>query len=234
MVIYGKHPAFGDFLAYGMEHSILYKLDQWLEAVLPALRNDLGDQWEAQWAAAPPIYFWLGPDVLGQPLMGLFTPSQDKVGRRFPLMLGLSKVITPPPLHKAHDATPYMALSAHLQAFEVPKSGTRGAATLAEGFETPVLRGAVFEENQDGTLWAHRDDGDLGQLFSDAAQADADKAQLGRSHWWHAEMTHRHAGWLGTNGLPDMTGLRWLLTDRVRTPDKPADVSTDKAEQNDD
>ncbi len=220
MVIYGKHPAFGDFLAYGMDHGILHKLDKWLEGVLPALKNDLGDQWEAAWAAGPPLYFWLGPDILGAPLMGLFTPSQDKVGRRFPLVLGLTDVVTPPPLHKAHDAAPYLALSAHLQAFEVPKSGTRGAATLSEGFEAPTLRGTAFEKGQDGTLWAHRDDGDLSKLFDDAKQADADKAQLGRSHWWHAELKHRHAGWLATNGLPDMAGLRWLLTDRIKTDDK--------------
>lgn len=217
MVIYGKHPAFGDFLTYGMDHSILHKLDTWLEEVLPPLKAELGEQWEAVWAAAPPLYFWLGPDVLGAPLIGLFTPSQDRVGRRFPLVLGLTGVVTPPPLHQAHDAAPYLALSAHLAAFNVPKEGTRGAATLAEGFEMPHLQGTPFKKGQDGSIWGHREDGDLGRLFADAVQADADKAQLGRSHWWHANMPHRYAGWLAANGLPDLTGLHWLLTDRVRS-----------------
>lgn len=214
MVIYGKHPAFGDFLAHGMEHAILHQLDQWLEQVLPALRDDLADAWEAAWAAAPPLYFWLGPDILGAPLMGLFTPSQDKVGRRFPLMLGLTGVVTPPPLHSQHEAEPYLALSAHLAAFEVPAEGTRGAKTLAQGFATPELRGTPFEPGQDGTIWGQRDDGDLGRLFSDARQADADKAQLGRSHWWHAGFANREAGWLATNGLPDVIAMKWLLTNR--------------------
>lgn len=216
MVIYGKHPAFGDFLAHGMDHSALHQLDKWLERVLPPLKKELGDQWEAVWGSAPPLYFWLGPDILGAPLMGLFAPSQDKVGRRFPLVLGLTGVITPPPLHPAHDAAPYLALSAHLAAFKVPPDGTRGAATLAQGFEVPHLHGIAFEKGQDGAIWGHREDGDLGKVFADALQADADKAQLGRSHWWHADMPHRYAGWLGANGLPDTTAMRWLLTERVR------------------
>tara|TARA_R110002074_G_scaffold72295_14_gene166636 strand:+ start:263 stop:610 length:348 start_codon:yes stop_codon:yes gene_type:complete len=105
-------------------------------------------------------------------------------------------------------------------ALKCQKAAQGGAAALAEGFDAPPLRSTVFEKGQDGRIWAHRNDGDLAKLFADAIYADADEAQLGRSHWWHVELTHRHAGWLATNGLPDLTGLRWLLADRVRTEDK--------------
>ncbi|QUJ78119.1 type VI secretion system-associated protein TagF [Sulfitobacter albidus] len=219
LVIYGKHPAFGDFLSHGLPHPILHKLDAWLERVLPTVRKGLGDDWEAAWAAAPTLYFWLGPDIIGVPLLGLMAPSQDKVGRRFPLVLGLSDVITPPPVHRGHDATPFLALSAHLDRFEVPPDGTRGAATLAANFDPPALVGVPFEDGQDGTLWGHREDGDLGRLFADAADADAQKAQLGRSHWWHADTPTHYAGWLAANGLPDAEGLAWLLTARWRETD---------------
>ena len=43
VVIYGKHPAYGDFLAHGMEHGLLSHFDKWLEGILPALKKDLGD-----------------------------------------------------------------------------------------------------------------------------------------------------------------------------------------------
>ena len=215
-VIYGKHPAYGDFLAHGLPHERFAHFDTWLEGVLPALKKGLGDAWEAAWAAAPPLNFWVGPDVIGVPLIGVFLPSQDKVGRRFPLVFGLTGVVTPPPLHPAHDETPYRALAAHIAQFEVPKEGTRGVATLLDGFAAPALQGVAFEEGQDGALWGHRDDGDLRRLFADAKGADADKAQLGRSHWWHSALPERAAGWLGANGLPDVTSMRWLLTERSR------------------
>ena len=218
LVIYGKHPAFGDFLAYGLEHSILHQFDTWLEGVLPPLRKDLNDQWEVAWAAAPPLYFWLGPDVLGAPLFGLFMPSQDKVGRRFPLICGLTGIVTPPPVHDGCSDRPYRALADHLAGFSVPPEGTRGAQTLAAGFVMPTVEGVPFEPGQDGTIWGHRDDGDLRKLFHDAQPQDADKAQLHRSHWWHAAMPNRSAGWLATNGLPDKDALSWLLCGRLRQP----------------
>ena len=216
VVIYGKHPAYGDFLAHGMDHALLSHFDTWLEGILPTLKKELGEHWEASWAAAPPLNFWIGPDIIGAPLMGIFLPSQDKVGRRFPLMFGLTGIVTPPPLHPAHDESPYHALALHIAQFEIPKDGTRGVSTILDGFEVPALQGVVFEPGQDGTIWGHRDDGDLRRLFSDAYTTDSQKAQLSRSHWWHAGLPNRTAGWLGSNGLPDLTAMRWLLTERAR------------------
>ena len=224
LVIYGKHPAFGDFLAHGMEPARLRLFDSWLDAVLPPLKQSLGDAWEAAWTAAPPLNFWLGPDILGAPLIGVFLPSRDKVGRRFPLLVGLTGVVTPPPLHQTHDERPYLALAAHIAQFQVPPDGVRGAQSLVEGFVAPPLQGVAFEDGQDGTLWGHREDGNLRRLFDDAYVADADKAQLGRSHWWHASLPDRHAGWLAANGLPDLPAMQWLLTERARGGDEEKDA----------
>ena len=64
VVIYGKHPAYGDFLAHGLDHALLSRFDSWLEHVLPALKQGLGDDWEAGWAAAPPLVtLYHGRDV---------------------------------------------------------------------------------------------------------------------------------------------------------------------------
>ncbi|MEL6915918.1 MAG: type VI secretion system-associated protein TagF [Pseudomonadota bacterium] len=214
-VIYGKHPAYGDFLGHGLPHAELHVFDRWLEAVLPKLRDGLGDQWEAAWRAAPALRFWAGPDIIGAPLAGVMLASRDRVGRRYPLIFALTGVVSPPPLHPAFDHGPYEAMLGHILAFEAPPDGAKGAVRLIEGMALPELAGAPFEEGQDGVLWASRADGNLGQLFQDARGADADKAQLGRSHWWHPATEVRQAGWLAVNGLPDADALRWLLTDRV-------------------
>lgn len=223
LIIYGKHPLVGDFLAHGLDTLIFRRFDSWLEQILPPLKEDLGAHWETTWAAASPLNFWIGPDVLGVPLLGVFMPSHDKVGRRFPFILGLSGVVTPPPLHKAHDPTPYIALADHIAGFTPPEQGMKGAASFAEGFVEPLHYGVPFEKGQDGTLWGHREDGDLGRLFSDAATADADKAQLGRSHWWHGPLNGKSAIWLGANGLPDLTGMRWLLSTHETTTEDAED-----------
>lgn len=232
-VIYGKHPAYGDFLAHGLPHEQMQFFDKWLEGVLPPLKAALGDQWEASWRAAPVLRFWMGPDIFGAPLSGLFIASRDKVGRRYPLIFGLTGVVAPPPVHPAHDETPFDALLAHLGAFEAPEVGAKGVGQLIDGLSLPELRGAPFEEGQDGVLWAQRTDGNLRQLLSDARGADGDKAQLGRSHWWHGAEIYRHAGWLAVNGLPDVGALTWLLTDRVRPPETPApqDASAQQQQQ---
>lgn len=215
-VIYGKHPAFGDFLAHGLPHKHLHVLDEWLETVLPDVRKGLGDNWEAAWEAAPPLRFWIGPMLLGVPLIGIFLPSMDKVGRRFPLFFALSDVVTPPPVHAAFDPAPYDALWNHVSQFEMPQSGPQGAERLLAGFEMPDLQGAPWDEGQDGTIWGQRADGDLDRLFRDARPSDNEQAQLMRSHWWQTGRKDREAGWLGCNGLPDAGSLTWLLTARVR------------------
>ena len=215
-VIYGKHPAFGDFLAHGLPHEVFVVLDRWLEEVLPVLKQGLGEEWEVAWRNAPVLRFWIGPEVLKAPLMGLFIASQDKVGRRYPLIFGLTGVVVPPPVHRAHDDAPYDALWRHVSDFRMPETGPRGAETLLAGFDVPDPAGAAWQAGQDTTLWAQRADGALARLLADARAADAQQAQLARSHWWQgADATHE-AGWLGAAGLPDADSLRWLITGRQR------------------
>lgn len=216
-VIYGKHPAYGDFLAHGLPHAQLHVFDLWLEGVLPRLRDALGEGWEEVWRTAPVLRFWLGPGIIGAPVAGIFVASRDKVGRRYPLVFGLSGVVSPPPVHPAFDAAPYDALLRHLRDFDPPAGGVRGAALLVEGWSPPDLRGVDPSDGADGILWASRADGDLAKLFADAHDMDADKAQLCRSHWWHPAMADRTAGWLAVNGLPDVDALRWLMTDEGRS-----------------
>jgi type VI secretion system protein ImpM len=211
-VIYGKHRAFGDFLAMGLPHENLAPLDGWLEAVLPGLRARLGENWEAGWAAAPPLRFWIGPSLLGTPLMGIFMTSADRVGRRFPLLFGLGGVLAPPPVAPGFDAAPYEVLWQHIAGFRMPEEpGIKGEILLG-GFEVPEVAGRPWEAGSDGTLWAHRSDGALARLFEDARPHDAAQAQFTRSHWWHEGGNGREAGWLACNGLPDAAAMDWLLT----------------------
>lgn len=215
-VIYGKHRAFGDFLMVGLPQQAQARLDAWLEEVLPQLRANLGENWEAAWSGAQPIRFWIGPSLLGVPVIGIFMTSADKVGRRFPLLFGLAGALAPPPVDRAFDAAPYDALWAHIAGFRMPEGAVQGGNTLLRGFEIPEVEGLVWNENDVGTLWGQRGDGDLQRLLKDARLHDALQAQYTRSHWWKQASNPQNASWLACNGLPDAEALEWVLTGQAR------------------
>ena len=224
-VIFGKFPGFGDFLAHGLSPAGARALEGWLESVLPDVKENFGDNWPAIWDSAPVLRFWIGPSILDMPLMGLFVPSRDKVGRRYPFIFGLSEIVTPPPLHVAHDEAVYDYLWSFVSGIQLPDDPLGGARALLDGFVPPKLVGVPWQTGQDGTLWGSRDDGDLPRLFREANQTDADKAQMLRSHWWHGDKPVRSAGWLAANGLPDAGAMQWLLADRVKAPEKQVPIT---------
>ena len=220
VVLYGKHPGFGDFLSLGIGRAPLRRLEAWLQDVLPTTRDMLGADWDRAWETAPDLRFWIGPDVLGIPFVGIWQASVDRVGRQYPLMLGLTGPVLPPPVHAAHDDGPYIEIASHLADIQTHVTGQGGAQSLVSGFDFSPLSGTPYDSTQGGMLWGMRGDGDLARLFRDAVEADAYCAQYGRSHWWHAGTQTRELGWLSVNGLPDAQAMRWLLTERVRDTHK--------------
>jgi type VI secretion system protein ImpM len=86
--LYGKVPAHGDFVRRGLPTSFVGPWDTWLQDGMATGRDRLGDRWAALWDGAPPWRFALpagacGPDAVA----GVLLPSEDMVGRRFPITL---------------------------------------------------------------------------------------------------------------------------------------------------
>jgi type VI secretion system protein ImpM len=94
---YGKLPTQGDFLCRQLPESFVQPWDAWLQAGMGQARRILGEGGFAEaWPSAPAWRFRLpalacGPD----PVAGLLLPSEDLVGRRFPLTLAATRVATP-------------------------------------------------------------------------------------------------------------------------------------------
>lgn len=85
---FGKMPARGDFLRVGLPRSFTDPLDDWLSRALTAARADLGERWEAVWSAASTWRFVLPPGACGPAqAVGVLLPSEDRVGRAFPLVI---------------------------------------------------------------------------------------------------------------------------------------------------
>ncbi|MBL4805915.1 MAG: type VI secretion system-associated protein TagF [Rhodobacteraceae bacterium] len=86
---YGKIPALGDFMRGGtISRAFVTAWDPFLQAGFLASRAALGDDWAETYQTAPIWRFSLGAGVIdGGPYTGVMMPSQDAVGRVFPLTL---------------------------------------------------------------------------------------------------------------------------------------------------
>lgn len=83
---YGKIPAHGDFVRSRADVSFVATWDAWLQDSLAASRAELAAHWEQAYQNAPIWRFCFGPKICGpHPMIGVMMPSQDRVGRRFPL-----------------------------------------------------------------------------------------------------------------------------------------------------
>jgi type VI secretion system protein ImpM len=85
---YGKIPSRGDFVWAGLPRSFMDPWDDWMQRMLTASRQSLGETWSPAWLEAPVWRFALAPRLCGPgAVVGLWLPSVDRAGRYFPLTL---------------------------------------------------------------------------------------------------------------------------------------------------
>ena len=216
----GKHPGYGDFLRAGLSQTTADALSDWADRTLSDLRDSVGNDWPAFWAGAQSLRFWAGRAVLGRTLAGILRPSQDRVGRRYPLILAAEGAHVPPPM-QAEDQSLWAGLESHLDAAQPGQ----GAKALLDGLSVAVAPEDAQTTATGPTIWAHHPEGDLDALLRSAAKADPERAMLIRSYWWAPGRSGRAAVWLGCTGLPNAQALGWLLTGVAATEAGGADAS---------
>jgi type VI secretion system protein ImpM len=217
--VYGKHPAFGDFLTAGLSGVAQERIEGWLNASLSTLKAAWGPNWEQGFDASPTIAFWIGARITGSgAVRGAMRPSQDKVGRRFPLMAGCAGPGALPPAVDPTDT--YCADIATLLSDLAPDP-TKGAQGVVD-----MLPGVEGEDvDADAAFWAAREDGDQAQLWADVAFADHLRAAHGRSYWWVAGTpTSLYA----TEGFLPAEALAWLIAGGL--PVEQAEAANDTIE----
>jgi type VI secretion system protein ImpM len=85
---FGKLPSRGDFVRIGLSRAFADAWDQWLHAVIPPTRQALGQSWDDAWSRMPTWRFSFAAGLCGAtPVSGVWLPSADCVGRRFPLLI---------------------------------------------------------------------------------------------------------------------------------------------------
>lgn len=204
--VMGKHPGYGDFLRWGLSDAIVDGLTRWTDAVLPPLRDQMGESWGDFWDGSQALRFWIGRGVLGRTLSGVYVPSRDRVGRRYPLLVLCEGGHVPAPLGQT-DQGPWEGIEAHMANMQAGQ----GAKALLDGLDLAVSPEDAHLAAEGPTLWAHHPEGNLGALLRSAAEVDAERAQILRSYWWTPGAEGRAPVWLGCPGLPEAAGLGWLL-----------------------
>ena len=187
LAVYGKHPAKGDFLEHGIPAALKPALERWLDTVLAEAKSALGSDWQAVWPAAPMLRFWVGEGIWGSALAGVMAPAQDRVGRRFPLVLlalGDAGVTLPPPMIDS-DQSWYDATCVHLGT-QLLRNDLLGPAALIEDAPLPAITDALPGPRD---FWATRPGADVAELLADIALTDHRRASEARSYWWVAGTT---------------------------------------------
>lgn len=87
---FGKLPAHGDFIERGWSGSGVAGWDEWLQRALSISREQLGEPWLDIYLTSPLWRFGLSAGCIdANHWLGVLLPSVDRVGRYFPLVLGV-------------------------------------------------------------------------------------------------------------------------------------------------
>ena len=87
---FGKVPTHGDFINKSLPQSFINPWDTWLEEAVLSSRQQLGENWLNYYLTSPIYRFALSPGICGRTgWSGVVMPSVDKVGRYYPMTLGV-------------------------------------------------------------------------------------------------------------------------------------------------
>lgn len=144
--LYGKMPAHGDFVRRHLPKSFIDPWDAWLAAGIEASRARMGAAWDEAWRRAPAWRFCLPPGACGpDPVSGVVLPSEDSVGRQFPLT---AAAVLPGAMAGAGDAVWFDRLE---QAVQAGRSGSIDADAVCRGLPEPD----AFAEPPDIGWWTN-------------------------------------------------------------------------------
>lgn len=206
--LYGKHVAFGDFVTGGLPQEVQDTLESWLHKMLPGLRDLDETSWDARFDNAPELRVWFGAGLVPGGFCGVLRAAKDKVGRRFPMIAGVSHCGQLPPVLDGNEVL-YDAIGEALDQF-VRRTGD-GAAEFAAHMLNMTAPVIALREDAAPDFWAARPDGDLARLAGDVATADHDRASVQRSYIWV-----RGPGGVAIHAADQLQSadvINWLITD---------------------
>lgn len=217
--VLGKHPGYGDFIRHGIADETADTLMAWIDETLTQVRDQMKADWADFWDNGQELRFWIGRKVLGKTTIGIFQPSRDRVGRRYPLLLLAQGVAVEAPVIDS-DQRPWDVLSSQMARMQPGQ----GAAALLRGVDADALFLSPEPDAADQmgpVIWAHHPEGNLAELLASAAPVDHGRAATQRSYWWSVAAPGRAPVWLAHPDLPQGQALAWAIGGEVMTAPVP-------------
>ena len=86
--LYGKLPAYGDFIFRHLSSAFINPWDEWLQHFVSGSQEQIGEDWLNIYLTSPIWRFVLSPGVIDNNMWaGLLMPSVDRVGHYFPISI---------------------------------------------------------------------------------------------------------------------------------------------------
>lgn len=208
--LYGKVPAFGDFIHRRLPTSFVKPWDAWLSRSISASRAQIPDRWSEAYLTSPPWRFALDPGVAGPAgWVGVLASSVDEVRRCYPITVAISLPAHVRLFDLSGDVEPTLS-SLEAMALRLIGGTLTPDAALAKLDElTQLLPMVAFsrslqsrggnERLQTGTTY-----GSIAIMSAHLARESASQSDASSSFsaWWHAGWNALPAANLVAPGLP--------------------------------
>ena len=219
--LFGKLSAKRDFIALSTPQSFLEVWEPWVQSCLSASQHQLGAGWKSAYLTAPLWRFWLGAELSGATVLGVFMPSVDGVGRYYPLtLLAMAEpsFSMPPPDLSAQDTWFSSAEDFLLSTLDRAKSFEEISAAL-EALSPPQIEATVQASNEvlrlgDAIVGATT----AGKSFQIALanlRASNHGTSAAASFWWTEGGADFPPMALASRGLPDPFCYGTMLTGKI-------------------
>ena len=84
---FGKLPSYADFIRFNASGEDMRALDSWLQEGLYQAEKHHDQNWDSVYKKSPTYHFVFNPEDSELSLVGLYKPSYDKSGRKFPFII---------------------------------------------------------------------------------------------------------------------------------------------------
>lgn len=223
---HGKLPCNGDFVQRRLPADFTNPWDAWLQRVIHASRQHLGDAWLDIYLTSPLWRFALAPGVCGpRAYAGVLAPSVDRVGRYFPIAIvraldqdesPLAPVLGNQTWFEAAREAALAALESDAQTLEqfdqqvLALAGHRHAAPALLDLEQAATTGELLRP-----LAAL---GDLAADTASLAHAALESRLAPVSYWWTEGSDRLGPRWLVLRGLPQEAAFTAMLAGDATAP----------------
>jgi type VI secretion system protein ImpM len=212
---YGKLPSLGDFATRRLPVEFVKAWDAWLQEVLPATREALGEAWFDAYLTMPIWRFVFLPGLVTQSgWAGVLMPSVDRVGRHFPLTVAVELASHGAAAHAVFEGAEWFAglEDTALSVLDPSRSADDLDVALAQ---SPLV--APPTADRDGAIRPLHTLPSV-EAFGPLAEGEALRAWSDstgwRALWWTRGRVDGDSLMLGCAGLPTAEEFGWLLESR--------------------